>query len=87
MNISKTGNVGRTVTTTVPSIGQPGPMDQVNRQCEVHRPNALWVSDLPCVATGQGYVYVTFVVAAERAAGPTVAEICSSCSPGFSLPA
>jgi transposase InsO family protein len=47
---------GRTVKTTVPSIGQPCPMDRV------HRPNALWVSDLTYVATWQGYVYAAFVI-------------------------
>lgn len=53
---------GRTVKTTVPSIGQPCPMDQVNRQFQVRRPNALWVSDLTYVATWQRYVYVMFVI-------------------------
>jgi transposase InsO family protein len=53
---------GRTVKTTVPSIGQPCPLDRVNRQFQVCRPNALWVSDLTYVATWQGYVYVAFVI-------------------------
>jgi putative transposase len=34
----------------------------VNRQFQVPRPNALWVSDFTYVATWQGFVYVAFVI-------------------------
>jgi putative transposase len=38
------------------------PADRVNRQFQVPRPNALWVSDFTYVATWQGFVYVAFVI-------------------------
>jgi len=38
------------------------PLDRVNRQFNVLRPNALWVADLTYVATWRGFVYVAFVI-------------------------
>ena len=40
----------------------PCPLDQVNRQFQAPRPNALWVSDFTYVATWAGFVYVAFVI-------------------------
>jgi putative transposase len=40
----------------------PRPVDRVNRNFHVPRPNALWVSDLTYVATWRGFVYVAFVI-------------------------
>jgi putative transposase len=34
----------------------------VTRQFTATRPNQLWVADLTCVATWQGFVYVAFVI-------------------------
>ena len=53
---------GKTKRTTVPDKAAPCPLDHVNRQFRVERPNTLWVSDFTYVATWQGFVYVAFVV-------------------------
>lgn len=53
---------GRSVKTTVSDRTAPCPLDKVNRQFHVLRPNALWVSDFTYVATWQGFVYVAFVI-------------------------
>jgi transposase InsO family protein len=45
-----------------PSEELARPLDQVNRNFVVARPNALWVSDLTYVATWRGFVYVAFVI-------------------------
>jgi putative transposase len=38
------------------------PTDLVERDFTAGRPNQLWVSDLTCVATWRGFVYVAFVI-------------------------
>ncbi len=53
---------GRTVRTTVSDKVAPCPLDHVNRQFQVPRPNALWVSDFTYVATWTGFVHVAFVI-------------------------
>jgi transposase InsO family protein len=53
---------GRKVKTTVPDELLDRPLDRVNRQFSVFRPNALWVADLTYVATWRGFVYVAFVI-------------------------
>jgi transposase InsO family protein len=53
---------GKRVRTTVPDKATPCPLDHVNRQFRVERPNVLWVSDFTYVATWQGFVYVAFVI-------------------------
>jgi transposase InsO family protein len=53
---------GKRVRTTVPDKSAPCPLDHVNRQFRVARPNVLWVSDFTYVATWQGFVYVAFVI-------------------------
>ncbi|MGH8591690.1 MAG: IS3 family transposase [Gammaproteobacteria bacterium] len=53
---------GMRVRTTVPAEIIPFPMDRVNRNFQVSRPNALWVSDFTYVATWRGVVYVAFVI-------------------------
>jgi putative transposase len=53
---------GRKVKTTVPDELLDRPLDRVNRQFNVLRPNALWVADLTYVATWRGFVYVAFVI-------------------------
>ena len=53
---------GRTVKTTVPDELLDRPLDRVNRQFNVFRPNALWVADLTYVATWRGFVYVVLVI-------------------------
>jgi transposase InsO family protein len=53
---------GRKVRTTVPDELLDRPLDRVNRQFNVCRPNALWVADLTYVATWRGFVYVAFVI-------------------------
>jgi transposase InsO family protein len=37
-------------------------LDHVNRQFQAPAPNMLWVADFTYVATGQGFVYVAFVI-------------------------
>lgn len=51
---------GRRVKTTFPDNLSERPMDLVNRDFNVTRPNALWVADLTYVATWRGFVYVAF---------------------------
>ncbi len=53
---------GKPVRTTVRDPAAPCPLDRVNRQFEVPRPDALWVSDLTEVATWAGFVHAAFVV-------------------------
>ena len=53
---------GRKVKTTVPDELLDRPLDRINRQFNVFRPNALWVADLTYVAPWRGFVYVAFVI-------------------------
>ena len=53
---------GKPVRTTISDKAVPCPLDHVNRQFHVLRPNALWVSDFTYVATWAGFVYVAFVI-------------------------
>jgi transposase InsO family protein len=53
---------GKRVRTTIADKAAPCPLDHVNRQFRVSRPNVLWVSDFTYVATWQGFVYVAFVI-------------------------
>ena len=53
---------GRTIRTTVHDHAAPCPQDQVNRQFQATRPNALWLSDFTYVATWTGLVYVALVI-------------------------
>jgi len=53
---------GKPVRTTISGRIAPCPLDRVNRQFRVLRPNALWVSDFTYVATWAGFVYVAFVI-------------------------
>jgi len=53
---------GKPVRTTVSNRAAPCPLDHVNRQFNVLRPNALWVSDFTYVSTWTGFVYVAFVI-------------------------
>jgi putative transposase len=48
--------------TTRPEENGSRPLDLVDRDFAVQRPNALWVSDLTYVATWGGFVYVAFVI-------------------------
>ena len=53
---------GQAVRTTVPNLAAPCPRDRVNRQFRAERPNQLWVADFTYVSTGQGFVYVAFII-------------------------
>ena len=53
---------GKPVKTTISDKAAPCPLDHVNRQFRVPRPNALGVSDFTYVATWTGFVYVAFVI-------------------------
>jgi transposase InsO family protein len=53
---------GKRVKTTVPDKAAPCPLDHVNREFRVERPNVLWVSDFTYVSTWSGFVYVAFVI-------------------------
>jgi putative transposase len=53
---------GRRIKTTFPANLAERPMDLVNRDFKVTRPNALWVADLTYVATWRGFVYVAFII-------------------------
>jgi transposase InsO family protein len=48
--------------TTVAGEEAARPLDLVDRDFRVNRPNELWVSDLTYVATWRGFVYVAFVI-------------------------
>jgi transposase InsO family protein len=48
--------------TTVVDEEAARPLDLVERDFGVDRPNELWVSDLTYVATWRGFVYVAFVI-------------------------
>jgi putative transposase len=53
---------GKRMKTTISDKSAPCPLDRVNRQFRVSRPNVLWVSDFTFVATWAGFVYVAFVI-------------------------
>ena len=53
---------GRRIKTTIPAPAAERPEDRVQRNFQVTRPNALWVSDPTYVATWYGIVYVAFVI-------------------------
>ncbi len=53
---------GRRIKTTLPDETSERPLDRVQRDFTVWRPNALWVADLTYVATWRGFVYVAFVI-------------------------
>jgi len=53
---------GKRVRTTLPDKAAPCPLDHVNRQFRVERPNLLWVSDFTYVSTWTGFAYVAFVI-------------------------
>jgi putative transposase len=52
---------GKKTITTVSNPNAPCPLDKVNREFRVSRPNALWVVDFTYVHTWAGFVYVAFV--------------------------
>ena len=53
---------GKTCITTISNPKTPCPLDKVNREFRVGRPNALWVVDITYVHTWAGFVYVAFVI-------------------------
>jgi putative transposase len=53
---------GKKTITTVSNPKAPCPLDKVNREFRVSRPNALWVVDFTYVHTWAGFVYVAFVI-------------------------
>ena len=53
---------GKSTVTTVSNPKAPCPLDKVNREFRVSRPNALWVVDFTYVHTWAGFVYVAFVI-------------------------
>jgi transposase InsO family protein len=67
-------------TTTIPGEEASRPLDLVDRDFQVSRPNELWVSDLTYVATWRGFVYVAFVIDAyaRRIVGWRVSRSLSS---------
>ncbi|WP_425567223.1 IS3 family transposase [Sphingomonas cynarae] len=77
---------GKSCVTTVPDRKAPCPLDKVNREFKVKRPNALWVVDFTYVHSWAGFVYVVFVIDAfaRRIVGWKVS---SSATAGFVLDA
>ncbi|MDE1917979.1 MAG: IS3 family transposase [Sphingomonadales bacterium] len=77
---------GKRTITTVSNPKAPCPLDKVNREFRVARPNALWVVDFTYVHTWAGFVYVAFVIDAyaRRIVGWKVS---SSATTGFVLDA
>jgi transposase InsO family protein len=77
---------GKTCVTTVSNPKAPRPLDKVNREFRVSRPNALWVVDFTYVHTWSGFVYVAFVIDAyaRRVVGWKVS---ASATAGFVLDA
>ena len=53
---------GKSIKTTVSHRHTASPLDRVHRQFTATRPNALCVADFKYVLTGQGVVYVAFVI-------------------------
>jgi putative transposase len=53
---------GKKTITTVGNRQAPCPLDKVNREFRVSRPNALWVVDFTYVHTWAGFTYVAFVI-------------------------
>lgn len=53
---------GKTTVTTISNPKAPCPLDKVNREFKVSRPNALWVVDFTYVRTWAGFVYFAFVI-------------------------
>jgi transposase InsO family protein len=53
---------GKTTITTVSNPKAACPLDKVNREFKVSRPNALWVVDFTYVHTWAGFAYVAFVI-------------------------
>jgi putative transposase len=53
---------GKSCVTTISNPKAPCPLDKVNREFRVSRPNALWVVDFTYVHTWAGFVYVAFVI-------------------------
>ncbi|MDX2268349.1 MAG: IS3 family transposase [Bryobacter sp.] len=77
---------GKTTVTTISNPKAPCPLDKVNREFKVSRPNALWVVDFTYVHTWAGFVYVAFVIDAfaRRIVGWKVS---TSATAGFVLDA
>ncbi|MCP1471126.1 transposase InsO family protein [Sphingobium sp. OAS761] len=77
---------GKTTVATISNPKAPCPLDKVNREFRVSRPNALWVVDFTYVHTWAGFVYVTFVIDAfaRRIVGWKVS---TSATAGFVLDA
>jgi len=77
---------GKTTVTTISNPKAPCPLDKVNREFKVSRPNALWVVDFTYVHTWAGFVYVAFVIDAfaRRIVGW---KICTSATADFILDA
>lgn len=77
---------GKTTVTTLSNPKASCPLDKVNREFRVERPNALWVVDFTYVHTWAGFVYVAFVIDAyaRRIVGWKVS---TSATAGFVLDA
>ena len=77
---------GETCITMVSNPKAPCPLDKVNREFRVSRPNAQWVVDFTYVHTWTGVVYVAFVIDAfaRRIVGWKVS---TSATAGFVLDA
>lgn len=77
---------GKNIITTVSDPKAPCPLDKVNREFRVSRPNALWVVDFTYVHTWAGFVYVAFVI--DAYARRTVGwKVSTSATAGFVLDA
>lgn len=53
---------GKKTITTVSDSKAPCPLDKVNREFRVSRPNALWVVDFTYFQIWAGFVYIAFVI-------------------------
>jgi len=53
---------GKSCVTTISNPKAPCPLDKVNREFGMARPNALWVVDFTYVHTWAGFTYVAFVI-------------------------
>lgn len=47
--------------TTRPDLGAPARPDLVQRQFDTSRLDAVWISDITYLATGQGWLYLAVV--------------------------
>lgn len=52
----------RFIATTITDVGKPAFSNVLDRQFDVDRPNRAWVTDVTCIRTAQGWLYLAVVL-------------------------